>query len=209
MRDIDGAALAAIGRGDYAHNWLLLFDFPSGLYGFHFGQGKWTFNGIDYVGAGSALSLEQIEAGTELSASPIVARMRAVPDIGLTPDVLSSVDAEAYKNRPVTLSLVYFNKQTGGVAHLFSWWRGFVDTIEHDETVGGTYELVARLEPRSLDHSRNGYRMRSDTDQRLIDPEDRFFEHAATTPFEELPYGRNAKMQPINRGGSDTRTVGG
>lgn len=200
-RDIDSGTLAQIEQGAYPHNWLLLFDLPSGLYGFHLGHGPLEVNGQLYVGAGSLIGIEAIGAGIDLAASPLRVTLRAVPESALTPDVLATVDNEAYKNRPVTLSLAYFNRATGAVANVYRWWSGYVDTIQHNEQIGGEYVLTATLEPRSLDHSRRGFRMRSDADQKLLDPTDRFFEHAATTPSEELPYGRASAVGSGGQGG--------
>jgi hypothetical protein len=105
------------------------------------------------------------------------------------------------------LSLAYFDPVAGIIVAVFQWWRGYVDTIEHTQTVGCEYTLIAHLEPMSLDHSRVGYRMRSDADQRLIDPNDRFFEHAGTTAVMKLQYGRSiygtapgAKLSQTNFG---------
>ena len=190
MRNISTPTLQAIGRGEYAHTWLIPFDFPEGLFGFWGGAGTLTISGVNYTGAGSLLSIDQIDMGVDLAASPITVTLRAVPESSLTPDVLANIDNYAYKNRPATLSLVYFNPVDGTIVTVIPWWQGYVDIIDHQEQVGGEYTLIGRLEPKSLDHSRIGHRMRSDADQRLIDPNDAFFEHAAITPSEQLPYGR-------------------
>jgi hypothetical protein len=96
--------------------------------------------------------------------------------------------------------LVYFDRQSGAVITALQWWQGFIDLIEHQQTVGGEYVLDARLEPMSLDHSRTGWRMRSDADQKLIDPADRFFEHAAITATQNIPYGRETDGTSNSRG---------
>lgn len=191
MRNIDSGTLEAIGRGEYAHAWLLLFDLSEGLFGFWPGAGTLNISGVNYTGAGSLLTIEQIDMGVDLSASPLTVSLRAVPESSLTPDVLATIDTYGYKNRPARLSLAYFNPVTGAVVTVIPWWQGYIDVVDHQEQIGLEYKLVARLEPRSLDHSRIGYRMRSDADQRLIDADDAFFEHAATTPTEQLPYGRS------------------
>ena len=191
MHTIDPTILANIAKGAYANTLLLLFDLPEGMFGFWGGYGPLTVNGITYVGAGSLIEISPLNLGTDLAASPITVRLRAVPETELTPDVLATIDDYAYKNRPAHLTLAYFDRVTGAIVTAIQWWQGFIDLIEHEQTVGAEYALVAHLEPQSLDHSRLGYRMRSDTDQRLIDPADRFFEHAAMTASLNLPYGRN------------------
>src|SRR5262245_33428438 len=137
MRTIDITTLETIGRGDYAHTWLLLFDFPEGLFGFWGGAGTLTLAGQPYTGAGSLIEIAQLDMGSELAASPLTVSLRALPETALSPDVLATIDNYAYKNRPVTLSLVYFNPSTGAVATAFTWWQGYVDVIDHQETVAG------------------------------------------------------------------------
>lgn len=192
MRDITGTDLENVAAGNWVKNWFIRFDFDGDLYGIHAGTfGTINFEGLDYAGAGSLLEIEQIDQSVDLSASPIVVRLRAQPDDeGLTPDVLATIDTQPWKNAPVTLTRVYFDPATGAVVKATQWFGGFVDTIEHDENVGGEYALVGTFEPRSLDHSRRGHRMSGDADQRLIDADDAFFEHSARTRTEKLTYGR-------------------
>ena len=190
MQNIDPGVLDQIAKGAYAHTLLLLFDLPEGLFGFWGGYGTLTVNSIPYVGAGSLIEIQPVNMGTDLSASPLVVKLRAVPETELTPDVLATIDNYAYKNRPAHLTLAYFDRVTGGMVTAIQWWQGYIDLISHDQVIGGEYSLTAHLEPMSLDHARTGYRMRSDADQKLIDPADRFFEHAATTATQNIPYGR-------------------
>lgn len=211
MYEIPPSTLASIAGGQYAAAILVLFDLPEGLHGFWPGFGTLTVSGVVYIGCRSLLEIEQVNMGVDLSASPLTLRLRSQPEEGLSPDVLAQIDDYAYKNRPARLTLAYFDPATGALAASFLWWQGYIDLIEHDETVGGPYALVARLEPASLDHSRVGYRMRADADQKLIDPDDRFFEHAATTGTEQIPYGRQAGnlKQPGGSAGSPARVPGG
>lgn len=209
MHEVGSAGLAALDAGSYIENWFILFDFPSGLHGFHLGAGPIELNGVTYNGAKSLFTIEQVDATADLSASPITVTLRSVPNTALTPDVLATIHDEDYKNRPVTLTRVLFSRATGEIVHAFRWWGGFVDTVEEVETVGGDAAIVGTFEPRSLDHSRRGYRVRGDADQKLIDPADRFFEHAATAPTEKLPYGRRDAITPAAGGvggGSAFRT---
>jgi hypothetical protein len=202
MRTISSGDLDNLHLGNYITTWLLLLDWPTGLTGFWPGYGSITVGGQIYNGAGSLLTVEQIDLGSELNASPLNVFLRAVPNTALSPDILAQVDDYVYKNRPAYLDLAWFLRSSGAIVNNVRWWQGYIDTIEHDETIGGEYVLVARLEPASLDHSRIGYRMRSDKDQKLFDPNDRFFEHAALTPTEELSYGKSS----ASPGGSTATT---
>jgi hypothetical protein len=190
VQTIDPSVLAQIAKGAYASTHLLLFDLVEGLFGFWGGYGPITVNSIPYVGAGSLIEISQINLGSDLAASPLTITLRALPETALSTDVLASIDNYGYKNRPAHLSLAYFDPVAGVIVTAIQWWQGYIDTITHSQTVGGNYTLSANLEPLSLDHSRIGYRMRSDADQKRIDPADRFFEFAAVTATQKLPYGR-------------------
>lgn len=202
MQDIDPDILAAIDAGDYPSAELILFDLVSGLYGFWPGKGPLTVDGVVYVGAGSLLELLAVDEGVDLSASALSVKLRAVPEAPLSPDILATIDDETYKGRPVTISTAYFDRITGDIVTVVRMWAGYVDFIDHEGTIGADYTLVGRLEPRSLDHSRRGIRVRGDADQRLLDPDDAFFEHAATTPSEILPYGKATAAPGSTAGGS-------
>lgn len=190
MQPIDPSVLDQISKGAYVSTHLLTFDLVEGIFGFWGGYGSITVNGINYVGAGSIIEVSQLNLGSDLAASPLTVRLRAVPETDLTPDILATIDNYGYKNRPAHLLLAYFDPVAGSIVTAIQWWQGYIDTIEHQQTVGSDYVLVANLEPLSLDHARIGYRTRSDADQKLIDPADRFFEHAAITAMQNLPYGR-------------------
>lgn len=200
-REIDATTLGTIQSGGYPRTNLLLFDLAGVLYGFWSGAGTLNVSGVDYVGSGSLIQVEALSAGVELSASPLQVTLRSVPETALSPDVLATIDDEAYKNAPAYLSRAYFNRDTGMPVNVFRLWRGYVDIVRHEWTVGGDYILTGMLEPRSLDHSRRGVRTRSDADQKLLDPTDRFFEHAATVVTEKLPYGRKGDARGELGGG--------
>lgn len=202
MKTIDSGKLADIGDGLYIRGDGILFDFPSGLHGFWKGVGPLTVSGVLYNGAGSLLEVEALNSGVDLSASAISVKLRAIPETALSGDVLATIEDESYKGRPVIITRFYFRRDTGVMTLALVLWRGYVDNIDHNRTVGADYTLVAHLEPRSIDHSRQGFRVRGDADQRLIDPADAFYEHAATTPTEILPYGRASTATAASTGGA-------
>lgn len=209
MQPYDPDVLLALAASEYAHAELILFDLPtSGLQGFWRGIGPLEVDGVTYVGAGSLIELQQIDYGVELTASPISIKLRAVPETPLTPDILATIDDENYKGATVYISLAYFDRTTGAIITTMRQWRGYVDYVEHTGTVGDDYALVGRLEPRSLDHSRANTRVRGDADQKLLDAADVFFEHAATTPTETLPYGRSTTQPDANNSPSRQGVTG-
>lgn len=191
MRIYSAGTLAALAAGRLVERGLLLFDFPSGLYGFWTGAGPITIEGQTYTGAGSLIEVDSIGSSAGLSAVPLVLRLTAVPSSDLSPDVLASIEQEQYHQRPITISTAYFDPDTRGLIAVERVYRGYIDQITHQLQAGGGAVLEAHCESRSLDHARTGFRRRSDADQRRIDAADASFEHAAVVGSVDIYWGRN------------------
>lgn len=191
MKTFDSNTLALLASGRAVARDLMLIDLASGLYGFWTGVGVLTYQSIDYVGAGTLIQLEPYAAVADLSAVPLVARLKAVPDSALSPDVLATIESEQYHQRPVVSSRSYIDPDTRAVLSVERCYRGYIDRIEHEDQVGGGAVLVAYLESKARDHTKTGYRMRSDTDQRRINANDGGLRHAAVAATQEIVWGRS------------------
>ncbi|WP_342640942.1 hypothetical protein [Rhodoligotrophos ferricapiens] len=189
MRTIDAATLAVLDAGAYAERDMILFDFPSGYYGFWTGEGVFNWNSFTFVGSGSVLTVVQIEERDDLGSVPLEIRLRALPEAGLTDDVLATIEVEQYHQRPVSIYKAYFHPLTAALLSVNPRYRGYVDQIEHEEGADGSYVLVGRIESRSLDHSRTGYRLRSDADQQLIAPGDTGLRYAGLAGKQQIWWG--------------------
>lgn len=98
---------------------------------------------------------------------------------GLDPEVLALLDATGLKGAPAVLWRLIFD-QTGTTLLDFDVWaRGRLDTLEREEEIGGEAKITALLETAAKGLGRRGARMRSDADQRLIDPSDGFFKNVS------------------------------
>lgn len=91
---------------------------------------------------------------------------------GVEPAILALLDASAVKNAPVVIWRLVFDGagQTMLDAQIFT--RGKLDTIDQEESIGGTAAIVATVEGAARGLGRSGQRMRTDADQRLVDPND-------------------------------------
>lgn len=190
MKPFTAATLTSLATGRAIERELMLIDLVSGIYGFWTGAGVFTFGGVDYVGAGQLIRLESANQVMDLSAVSLVARLSAIPDTSLTPNVLATIEAEIYHQRPVTISRAYFHPDTGVMLSVERWFRGYIDKIDHEEDIGGNFQLVAYLESKSRDHTKTGYRLRADSDQRSINPNDGGLRYAATAAQLEIFWGR-------------------
>ncbi len=57
--------------------------------------------------------------------------------------------------------------------------RGRVDSAPVEDVIGGTSTITISIETSARGMGRRGKRMRSDADQRTIDPLDGFFKHCS------------------------------
>lgn len=186
----------ALARGRVVDRGLLLLDLGSGPYGFWTGLGPFVYGGVTYVGAGSLIAVEGIRGASDLSAVPVVARLTAIPNTDLTPDLLATIEAEVYHQRPVTIMTAYFDPETYALLSVEIEYRGYVDRILHTESVDGQAVLEGHFESRFRDHQRTGYRVRSDTDQRRIDANDDGLRHVTSVATEQVLFGRSAAQPP-------------
>lgn len=179
-----------LGHGEIVERSMILFDFPSGLWGFWTGLGPLLWNGVTFNGAGSLIEVEPFEAVSDLSSVPLVARLRAIPESEITPDVLATIEEETYHQRPVTIYSAYFDPATRALISVVAKYRGYVDQIEHEQREDGAYALAAHIESRARDHTKTGYRLRSDRDQQLIWPGDTGLRHAGLAASQPVYWGR-------------------
>jgi hypothetical protein len=178
---------------------LVLFDFPSGRYGFFSGTGTFEYGGDTYQGAGSLFEIGAITGVTDGSAVPFSIRLNANAELGLTPTILSQIEAQAYRGRPVTISRAYFDPDTVELIRVRPVRRGYVDVIIHAEQAGGEAYIEAVCETRSLDLARSGYRMRTDADQRRVDALDGFLKHVQTAAVSDVYWGRLPPKPPVQK----------
>ena len=175
---------------------MILFDFPSGYWGYWMGIGNFSWNGITWRGAGSLIELQFAGEGTDLASRPLTARLRAVADTALDADTLATIESEAYSQRPVTLYTAYFDRDTRALISVEQEWAGIVDTFEHVEE-DGDHVLVGHFESRSIDYTRRGAAIRSNGQQNLISAGDLFFDYVATVAEKDIYFGRK---QPASSG---------
>jgi hypothetical protein len=202
MKSYDADTLTMLATGRAASRGLILFDFPSGIYGFWTGLGPLVYDTVTYIGAGSLIEVEAIGSAADLASRSIVCRLTSVPNSGLTPDTLATIENEQWHQSPVIVSRAYINPDTRALISVERVYRGYVDRIEHQDQVGGGAILAVYLESKSRDHMKRGYRMRGDADQRRVNAADEGLSHAATAGSQDIVWGRNPQAsQQANQAG--------
>lgn len=201
MRAINPTTLTALEAGSIIDRGMILLDLGSGLYGFWTGLGDFTYSGVTYKGAGSLISVDGVKQTADLSSTQVVARLTAIENTDLTPDVLATIENEVYHQRPCTIYTAYFDPVNYALLSVEMEYRGYIDQVVHTETVDGTAVLEARLESRFRDHQRSGYRVRSHTDQQLLFGGDDGLRHVATVGRERVRFGSVERANPPKKKG--------
>lgn len=201
MQTFDPATLAKLASGRIVKRDMLLFSFPSGFYGFWTGgKGKLTYQGVDYIGAAHLIKLEALAGSVGMAALAIQATMTAIPGTELSPNVLTTIEAEQWHQSPVVISRAYIDPDTRELLSVERMFRGYFDTLDHDETLAtdeqeGSYTLTASFESKARDHLKTGYRMRGDADQRRINANDASLRYVSTAGQQEISWGRVSKKK--------------
>ena len=197
--DLSPTTKERLDAGRIVDRGLILFDLPSGFYGFWTGAGPFVYGGITYVGAGSLIEVSAVSQVTDGSAVPVTVRLSAVDQSPLTPDVLITIESEAYHQRPVTIMTAYFDPVSGDLLSVEREYRGYIDQIVHEEQPGKPYTLLCNLESKARDYLKIGYLKRSDAVQRLIDVNDGSLVYAAFAGTQNVFWGKKvpSKIVPV------------
>lgn len=124
---------------------------------------------------------------------------------GIEAAALELLDATGISGAPAVLWRLIFDQTGNTLLDFHVWARGRLDTLVTDEDIGGTAGIVAELETAAKGLGRSGARMRSDADQRLIDPSDGFFKNVSFAGEKTLYWGGRRPA----RAGSALPGVGG
>ncbi|MGB3814715.1 MAG: DUF2163 domain-containing protein [Shinella sp.] len=169
---------------------MLRFEFGTGTYGFIADREELVHGGLTYQPFG-LIEVSDLGGGLGTTADGnFTIRLAESPDDGLTPAMLTQIEAEDYRDRPVRVMDAHFHPDTWALLQVETVARGYVDTIQHRFGPDGGAYIEAACEGRQLDYSRKNGRFRTMADQKRRDAGDLFFEHAATAGRVELIWGR-------------------
>jgi len=168
---------------------MIRFQFGSGIYGFIARNSPLEYAGVTYQPFG-LIEVSDIGGSTGLTADGgFEITLAESADFGLTPEMLTQIEAEDYRDRPVVIFDAHFHPDSGELVQIEAVARGYLDVIEHLEDERGYY-LKATCEGRQLDYTRKNGRKRTVPDQARRDAGDRFFEHAALSGRVDVNWGR-------------------
>ena len=148
------------------------------------GYGPIELDGEVYEGVGDRGLAQQtggavggIAQGLELTLSRI------------EPELLVLLDADEIKGGACILRRLIFASDGKTLLDYDIWERGRVDTVSTVETIGGQATIKVGVESAARGLGRVGARMRADSDQRLINPNDGYFRKASYAGEKMLYWG--------------------
>ncbi len=197
-RLISTALQEQLSRGIIARTEMVLFDLPApfGMVGFFSGIGTIVFGDVTFHGAGTLFDIQRIGGSLDGAAVGLSVRLNGDAREGLDATALASIETVPYQGRSFWLYRRYMQPETYAEIATELFFRGYIDTIDHNISEGGEAYLEAKIESRSLDLGRSGYRMRTDTDQRLLDANDGFFRNIGTVSKREIKWANQAPWVP-------------
>jgi hypothetical protein len=183
MKTISDLALAALERGDVLVSGAveIVSDEPIRVWG---GYAPVILDGDQFEPVGDRGLVQVMGGALGDSAQGISLTLS-----GIDAETLALLEADEVAGAPVVLWRLIFNAAGDTALDAQPWSRGRLDTLESDEEVGGDAAIIAKLETPARGLGRRGARMRSDADQRLIDPNDGFFKNVAFAGERQLYWG--------------------
>ena len=158
----DAATQASLDAGRVVRRSMALFDFASGLYGFHSGRGSFTYNSNTYIGVGSLLSVSAMQQGSDLEAKRVVLTVDPNLEEEIGANVLTSIENETYHRRPVIFYTGFWDPDTMALLSVEVFYDGILDQVIHSGQVKKDDNLAMHVVSRFYDHKKSGHRIRSD-----------------------------------------------
>lgn len=200
MKTLAPAALAALDSGEAIVSGALEIacDPPVRVWG---GWHELPLDGNTYLPIGDR-GLAQVMGGALGDAAQnIIVKLS-----GIDPETAALLDASEVAGAPAVLWRLIFSSDGNTLLGADVWRRGRLDTLSREEDVGGEAAITGEIETPAKGLGRRGARMRSDADQRLIDPADGFFKNVSYAGEKTLYWGGR---RPARAGSALPGTGGG
>lgn len=155
-------------------------EFDSGVVALWSGAGPMQWDGTEYIGAGSILSVDQVAEATET-----VARGVSITLTGLDPEILNLAYAEEYQGRPFVMSLGFLDADRQIVGSPLPVFAGFMDVF-NDLDDAETVKLKLTVENALVALERPPARTYTAEDQKERSTGDTFFDYVADVQNREI-----------------------
>lgn len=153
--------------------------------------GTITVDGDDYVGAAGRFTVEPAPSSLDQAS-----RAMKITLSGLDPIVTALIEQAGWHQAPIFVQRAVITTDAPAVLHLMPEFSGFLDQMIPRERVGGTSTIEFLCETDSRELARSGSDTRSDTNQRLRDPDDGCLSFAADATNTPIEWGRVPEPAP-------------
>ena len=159
--------------------------FDSGDLNLWSGIGDLTVDSVDYVGAGSLLTIGEINETTELSANGVRVTLS-----GVTSPLITKARDEDYQGRELKVLLGAMDADNAVIDDPIVVFSGFMDTMTINEG-GETATIQVTVENRLIEFEKTRVRRYTAEDQKIDYPNDKGLEFVAEMAEKEIVWGRN------------------
>lgn len=159
--------------------------FDSGNLNLWSGIGDLTVDSVDYVGAGSLLSIGEITESSELSANGITVTLS-----GVTSPLITKARDEDYQGRELKVLLGAMDASNGVISDPVVIFSGFMDVMVINES-GETATIQVTVENRLIEFEKTRIRRYTAEDQKIEYPNDKGLEFVAEMAEKEIVWGRS------------------
>ena len=158
--------------------------FDSGNLNLWNGIGDLTVDSVDYVGAGTLLSVGEISETSELAANGLNVALS-----GVTEPLISKARDEDYQGRELKVLMGAMDDSNSVIADPVIIFSGFMDTMVINDGAE-TATIQVTVENRLIEFERNRVRRYTAEDQKIDYPNDKGLEFVAEIAEKEITWGR-------------------
>jgi len=158
--------------------------FDSGNLNLWNGIGDLTVDSVDYVGAGTLLSVGEISETSELAANGMNLALS-----GVTEPLISKARDEDYQGRELKVLMGAMDDSNSVIADPVVIFSGFMDTMVINDGAE-TATIQVTVENRLIEFERNRVRRYTSEDQKIDYPNDKGLEFVAEIAEKEITWGR-------------------
>ena len=158
--------------------------FDSGNLNLWNGIGDLTVDSVDYVGAGTLLSVGEISETSELAANGMNLALS-----GVTEPLISKARDEDYQGRELKVLMGAMDDSNSVIADPVIIFSGFMDTMVINDGAE-TATIQVSVENRLIEFERNRVRRYTSEDQKIDYPNDKGLEFVAEIAEKEITWGR-------------------
>ena len=156
-----------------------------------------TIDGLDYIGAGSLMTISDVEESTELKSSGIT-----IVISGMDSTVLTYALEEHYQNRPITVFMGYTMGGANESAGTLTLFKGRMTTLAINDTPDGA-TITLDAENRLVDLSRPSHYRYTKESQNYLFPNDVGLNRVNLLQDKEIVWGKKSDAVGGGNSGSD------